>query len=89
MAKVQGDDVWLVEVSDDPARARKTIEALPFVKAVAEEEGLLRVTLRPGSGHAPEIPAALLRDGLKLRQFRLAEATLEDAFLKLTKGDLT
>jgi ABC-2 type transport system ATP-binding protein len=89
MAKVQGDDVWLVEMIDGAAKARKILEGLPYVKTVSDQEDLLRVTLKSGSSHAHEIPAALLHAGLRFRQFRLAEATLEDAFLKLTKGDLT
>ncbi len=88
MAQVQGDDVWLVEVFDDAARAQKLLAAQPFVLSVVETEGQLKVTLKPGSRDAHEIPRLILQEGLRLKLFRIAELTLEDAFLKLTKGEL-
>jgi ABC-2 type transport system ATP-binding protein len=89
MAKVQTDDVWLVEVFDEMDAARKVLEAQPFVESVTPEEGLLRVKLRPGNGEVHRVPQALIESGVRLKQFRLVDVTLEDAFLKLTKGDVS
>jgi len=88
MAQVQSDDVWLVEVFDGLDAARAVLESQPFVEGVTPEEGLLRVKLRPGNGEVHRIPQALVERGLRIKQFKLVEVTLEDAFLKLTKGDL-
>jgi ABC-2 type transport system ATP-binding protein len=89
MAQVQGDDVWLVEVFEDTDRAKKILEGQSFVETATEEEGLLRVKLRPGHPEVHVIPQVLLQQNLRLKQFRVAEVTLEDAFLKLTKGEVS
>ena len=89
MAQVQGDDIWLVEVFEDTDKARKTLEAQPFTENVTETEGLLRVKLRPGHPEVHVIPQVLLQQNLRLKLFKVAEVTLEDAFLKLTKGEVS
>jgi ABC-2 type transport system ATP-binding protein len=89
MAKVQGDDLWLVEVFDEAEKAQKVLEAQGFIETVTPEDGFLRVKLRPGEAEVHRIPQALLSQGLRLKQFKLVEVTLEDAFLKLTKGDVS
>ena len=89
MAQVQGDDVWLVEVFEDTDRARKTLEQQPFTENVTETDGLLRVKLRPGHPEVHVIPQVLLQQNLRLKLFKVAEVTLEDAFLKLTKGEVS
>ncbi|MBV8878711.1 MAG: ABC transporter ATP-binding protein, partial [Planctomycetaceae bacterium] len=89
MAQVQGDDVWLVEVFEDTDRAKKVLEEQPFVASVTDSDGLLRITLRPGHRDVHLIPQVLLQRGLRLKLFKVAEVTLEDAFLKLTRGDVT
>jgi ABC-2 type transport system ATP-binding protein len=88
MAKVQTDDVWLVEVFDEAAKARDLLAGQPFVESVTETESLLRVKLKPGCRDVHEIPRLLLAQNLRLKMFRLEEVTLEDAFLRLTKGEL-
>ena len=89
MAQVQGDDVWLVEVFEDTDRAKKTLEDQPFTETVTESEGLLRVKLRPGHPEVHVIPQVLLQQNLRLKLFKVAEVTLEDAFLKLTRGEVS
>ena len=89
MSKVQGDDVWLVEVFEDTERAKKTLEEQPFTESVSESEGLLRIKLRPGHPEVHVIPQVLLQQNLRLKLFKVAEVTLEDAFLKLTKGEVS
>jgi ABC-2 type transport system ATP-binding protein len=89
MSQVQGDDVWLVEVFEETDRAKKTLEEQPFTESVTETEGLLRIKLRPGHPEVHVIPQVLLQQNLRLKLFKVAEVTLEDAFLKLTKGEVS
>ena len=89
MAQVQGDDVWLVEVFEDTDRAKKTLESQSFTESVTEAEGQLRIKLRPGHPEVHVIPQVLLQQNLRLKLFKVAEVTLEDAFLKLTKGEVS
>ena len=68
----------------------QSIGAEALVKgSVTPEDGFLRVKLRPGEAEVHRIPQALLEQGLRLKQFKLVEVTLEDAFLKLTKGEVS
>jgi len=90
MAKVQGDDLWLVEVFDDEQeKAKNVLQHQDFIESVTPEDGYLRVKLRPGEAEVHRIPQVLLTQGLRLKQFKLVEVTLEDAFLKLTKGEVS
>ena len=89
MAQVQGDDIWLVEVFEDTERAKKVLEGQSFAESVTETEGLLRIKLRPGRSDVHVIPQVLLQENLRLKLFKVAEVTLEDAFLKLTKGEVS
>jgi len=89
MAKVQSDDVWLVEVFDETDRAKQVLENEAFVESVTAVDGQLRVKLRPSYRQVHTIPQALLQQGLRLKLFKVAEVTLEDAFLKLTKGEVS
>ncbi|HVR85559.1 MAG TPA: ABC transporter ATP-binding protein [Planctomycetota bacterium] len=89
MAQVQADDVWLVEVFEDTGRAKKVLEQQPFTESVTETDGLLRIKLRPSYREVHAIPQVLLQQNLRLKMFRIAEMTLEDAFLKLTRGEVS
>jgi ABC-2 type transport system ATP-binding protein len=89
MARVQGDDLWLVEVFEESERAQKILEAQSFVESVTPSDGQLQVRLRPGQAQVHEIPQALIREGLRLKLFKVVDVTLEDAFLKLTKGEVS
>ncbi|HEV3028483.1 MAG TPA: hypothetical protein VG457_12975, partial [Planctomycetota bacterium] len=89
MAQVQADDVWLVEVFEDTERAKKVLEQQPFTESVTEADGLLRIKLRPSYREVHVIPQVLLQQNLRLKMFKIAEITLEDAFLKLTRGDVS
>jgi ABC-2 type transport system ATP-binding protein len=89
MAQVQTDDLWLVEVFDDTDRAKSVLEKEPYVETVVATDGQLRVKLKPETREVHRIPQALLAEGLRLKLFKAAEVTLEDAFLRLTKGDVS
>ena len=88
MARVQGDDVWLVEVFEDAERARLVLERQPFAESVALADGQIRITLKADCREVHAIPQVLLQEGLRLKLFKVAEVTLEDAFLRLTKGEV-
>jgi ABC-2 type transport system ATP-binding protein len=89
MAQVQSDDLWLVEVFDDTDRAKSVLEKQDYVLTVDALDGQLRVKLKPETREVHRIPQALLAEGLRLKLFKAAEVTLEDAFLRLTKGEVS
>ena len=89
MDKVRPDDVWIIEVFEDQDRAMKIMERQPYVQTVEAVDGHIRVTLRPGQGGVYEIPQVLVQEGMRLKLFRAADVTLEEAFLKLTKGQVS
>ena len=88
MSRVQDGNVWLVEVFEEADRARAVLERQPFSERVDVADGQIRVTLVPGCQEVHAIPQVLVQEGLRLKLFKLVEATLEDAFLKLTKGEV-
>ena len=89
MQQVQSDDVWLVEVFDETERARDVLQRESFVESVTETDGLIRVKIRPGHREVHLIPQRLLQEGLRLKLFKVADVTLEDAFLRLTRGEVS
>ncbi|MHC4605861.1 MAG: ABC transporter ATP-binding protein [Planctomycetota bacterium] len=89
MARVRRDDVWIVEVFEDPEKALKILQEQPFVQEVEPENGQLRVTLRPDRREVHAVPKALIDAGFQLKLFKAADVTLEDAFLRLTKGEVS
>jgi ABC-2 type transport system ATP-binding protein len=89
MAKVQTDDLWLVEVFDEVERAQNVLQHQSFIESVTPEDGFLKVKLRAGQTNVHEIPQVLISNGLRLKQFKVVDVTLEDAFLKLTKGEVS
>jgi len=87
IARVRGAELWLVEVADEMERAAEVLKREPGVESVASRNGQLVVTV---NGADPvEIPRALLREGLRLRGFRREDVSLEEAFLRLTKGEVS
>src|SRR5438045_4950421 len=88
MARAQAGEAWLVETVGDDERAVRILETQPFAGSVTLADGRIRVTLLPERPDPHAIPEALVREGVKIRLFKPAETTLEEAFLKLTKGDV-
>jgi ABC-2 type transport system ATP-binding protein len=86
---VSRDDIWLVEVLEDRSAALAALNAQPFVAEAVEENGQIVVRLAEGSSEAHQIPRILMERGLRLRSFRRREVTLEEAFLRLTKGEVS
>ncbi|MHC4606896.1 MAG: ABC transporter ATP-binding protein [Planctomycetota bacterium] len=89
MARVRPDDTWIVEVFADMERAQSVLEREPFVVSVTQDNGHLRVRMDSKDAEVDAIPRALVQAGVKIRSFRAAEVTLEDAFLRLTKGEVS
>jgi ABC-2 type transport system ATP-binding protein len=87
IARVRGGALWIVEVADDMARAAEVLKREPGVGSVEARNGQLIVTV--SGGDPDEIPRALLREGLRLRGFRREDISLEEAFLRLTKGEVS
>src|SRR5262245_19740014 len=71
MARVQGDDLWLVEVFDDMERARAILEKQPFAESVVVAEGQIRVKLRPDHRDVHTIPQVLMQEGFRLKLFKI------------------
>jgi ABC-2 type transport system ATP-binding protein len=89
MERVTSGDVWRIEVADDMERAAKVLQGQPFVQSVETSDGQLRVTLRPERREVGALAQVLVTEGLRLTILKMEEATLEDAFLKLTQSSQT
>ncbi len=87
MQMVQSADLWIVEVEGELEGAAELLRRQPNVKEVQSRNGHLEVTI---AGPEPHLaPRALLEAGFALRAFKRVEVTLEEAFLKLTKGEVS
>jgi len=89
MARVESADVWIVQVEQGMEQAQAVLSKQPFIVAVEPLDGQLVVRVQPGYKDVHAIPKVLIEEGLQLKLFRQAEVTLEDAFLKLTKGEVS
>lgn len=73
---------------EEMARAREIVERVPGVLTVEQANGFLRAQLGP-EADAAAIPAALIEQGLRVVHYAQEVSDLEDAFLRLTKGQVT
>ncbi len=86
MDMVQSDQ-WIVEVADDTEKAVELLRANTSARSIEAKEGQILIQM---NGTEPYlIPQVLHQNGLRLRSFRREEVTLEEAFLKLTKGEVS
>lgn len=65
--------------------ARRIVEELSVVKAVAAVDGSLRVTTDPAA--APAINEALVKAGFSVSELGQDRASLEEVFLELTRQE--
>ncbi len=86
MSMVQTSNVWIVEVMDGTEKATELIKTLS-VQKVEIKDGRIVVSMDGLEPHL--VPQALLQNGFKLKTFRQEDVTLEDAFLRLTKGHVS
>jgi ABC-2 type transport system ATP-binding protein len=89
MKQVKPEDVWYVGVFDGLDRARGILEKQPFVESVTESDGQLCVKIRNGQQDIHDVPRLLMEGGVRLKSFRAKDVTLEEAFLKLTQGEVS
>jgi len=64
------------------------LRATPRVKNFQREGAEWRVEIEGGEEDAAELLAALVRGNARVVSFHTRRATLEDIFMKLTKGEL-
>jgi ABC-2 type transport system ATP-binding protein len=84
MARLLAPTGRIVVDTPDPEAARLLLTSLAGAHAVGDQEG--RVTLHL-NGLAPEaVNEALVREGVRVREFTLERRSLEDAYLDLTGG---
>jgi ABC-2 type transport system ATP-binding protein len=87
--QVQQRVVFDVKLADEHQKAGETlIKSLNQVEQVEpkEDNGILRVTLKPDFHDGSFLADAVVKSGLKLSMLREEEIDLEDVFMGITKG---
>ena len=87
--QVQQRVVYDVRLAEEHHQAGENlIQSLPQVELVEhkEENGILRVTLKPEFNDGSFLADAIVKNGLKLSMLREEEIDLEDVFMGITKG---
>jgi ABC-2 type transport system ATP-binding protein len=77
-----------IDVSSDPEKARGVLSALEFVKSVQLVGNSLLVEYLGGEEKVAEISAALVKNGVAVERLAEDKASLEELFMRLTKGEL-
>jgi ABC-2 type transport system ATP-binding protein len=85
VADLRGGVALVVRAEPMEEEAARIAEKLEGVEGVEAKDGVLTLTTEPG--RAAEINAKLVSAGLRVSELRLAERSLEDAFLELTGGE--
>jgi ABC-2 type transport system ATP-binding protein len=86
MRRVRRQPILKVGVTGDPEGAARIIEGQQSVEKVALTNGVVTVTMAPGTKDYSNLPSALIGAGYKLTLFKEEEINLETAFMELTKG---
>jgi ABC-2 type transport system ATP-binding protein len=84
--KARGGMIVQVGVADNPAAAGALLSQNPNVENIAQNNGFLEVSLKPGIEDYSFVPQQLVNAGFKLTMLREEEVNLETAFMRLTKG---
>jgi len=77
-----------VDVSSDPEAAKGVLEELEFVTGVRVSGQSLLVEHTGGEAEVAQISAALIKADVKVDSLAEDRASLEELFMRLTKGDL-
>ena len=77
-----------IDVSSDPEKARGLLAALPFVRKVQLAGNSLLVEYQGSEEKVAEISAALVKAGVAVERLAEDKASLEELFMRLTKGEL-
>jgi ABC-2 type transport system ATP-binding protein len=86
MRRVRRQPILKVGVVGDMEAAAKLMEGQPSVEKVELTNGVVTVTMAPGTTDYSGLPSALIGAGYKLTLFKEEEVNLETAFMELTKG---
>jgi ABC-2 type transport system ATP-binding protein len=84
--KARGGMVLHVKVADNPAAAGALLAQNPNIENVAQNNGFIEVSLKPGVEDYTFVPQQLVQSGFRLTMLREEEVNLETAFMRLTKG---
>jgi ABC-2 type transport system ATP-binding protein len=86
--KVRPNTVLLIEpaIKSQFDAAAKLIEGIDLVSSIAEENNMLRVTLKIGVEDYSSIATTMISQGIALKKFSEEEINLESAFMAFTKG---
>jgi ABC-2 type transport system ATP-binding protein len=86
--KVRPNTVLLIEpaIKSQFDAAAKLIEGIDLVSSIAEENNMLRVTLKIGVEDYSSIATTMISQGITLKKFSEEEINLESAFMAFTKG---
>jgi ABC-2 type transport system ATP-binding protein len=76
-----------VQLSGDAAAWAATVQALPFVRAVAASDSALEITLDDPDARNPALIQALVRAGALIRYVEPIEHSLEDVYLELVQDE--
>ncbi|HEY4024901.1 MAG TPA: ATP-binding cassette domain-containing protein [Candidatus Dormibacteraeota bacterium] len=83
-----GGDVVTLGLDADRERAVLLLQAQPFVREAAVEDGTVRLTVERGETALPAILRLLDGAGLELREISLTRPSLDDVFLRQTGRSL-
>ncbi|WP_164103629.1 ABC transporter ATP-binding protein [Candidatus Laterigemmans baculatus] len=88
MRQVREHTVLIVQLADiqQTDQAIALLKASPLVTDVERGDAALKVLLRPEVQDYTDLPAMLLEQGVRLKQFREEQLDLESAFMALTQG---
>lgn len=84
--KARGGMVLHVSVAENAAAAGALLSQNPNIENIAQNNGYLEVSLKPGIEDYSFVPQQLIHAGFKLTMLREEEVNLETAFMRLTKG---
>jgi ABC-2 type transport system ATP-binding protein len=86
--EVRQDRTLRIEVLSDRSQAEDVLQGEPGVREVRFAERALEVQFAGDEGDAADLLAALVRQGVRVLAFSEVMSDLEEAFLRLTKGEV-
>lgn len=88
MRQVREHVVLIVQLAklEQTDQAIALLKASPLVTGVERGDASLKVLLRPEVEDYTDLPATLMEQGVRLKQFREEQLDLESAFMALTQG---
>ncbi len=92
LQQAQSQRIFNIHVLDDSPRAEKLLIDMHGVTKVTESKSngtsYLQIEFNGNDSDAADLLAALVAEGVRLVQFQEERTDLEDAFLRLTKGEV-